>query len=65
MGIEEIVNSKELCSAVNDYRGMCFWNFDEEFMPKNRRQVILALDNLERYGDLAAYRRAGVIRQWL
>lgn len=65
MTIEEIVNSQELRSAVSDYRSMCFWNFAEDFMPKDRRQVLLVLDNLERYGDLAAYRRAGVIRQWL
>ena len=62
---EEIVSSKELKSAVEDYRSMCFWNFPEDFMTKNRRQVFLALDNLERYGNMDAYRRAGEIRQWL
>ena len=62
---EEIVNSKELKSVVEDYRSMCFWNFAEDFMPKDRRQVFLALDTLERYGNMDAYRRAGEIRQWL
>ena len=62
---EEIVNSKELKSVIEDYLSMCFWNFTEDFMPKNRRQVFLALDPLERYGNMDAYRRAGEIRQWL
>lgn len=65
MTVREIVNSKELRSVVEDYRSMCFWNFAEDFMPKNHRQIVLALDALERYGDMAAYRRAGEIRQWL
>ena len=65
MSDEQIINSNELRSVVEDYRSMCFWNFPEDFMPRNRRQALLALDNLERYGDMAAYRRAGEIRKWL
>ena len=59
MSISEVVNPKELRSAVEDYRGMCFWNMDEDFMPTNRWQVLFALDNLKRYGNMAAYRRTG------
>lgn len=65
MSISEIVKSKELRSAVEDYRGICFWNMDEDFMPTNRWQVLFALDNLERYGNMVAYRRTGEIRAWL
>ena len=65
MTIEEIVNSETLRTAVEDYRSMCFWNLDEHFFPANRREVLLTLDNLERYGDMKAYRLAGKIRQWL
>ena len=65
MTIEEIVNSEALRTAVEDYRSMCFWNLDEHFFPANRREVLLTLDYLERYGDMKAYRLAGTIRQWL
>ena len=65
MTIQEIVDSEALKTAMSAYRSMCFWNMDEDFFPSNRREVILALDNLERYGDLEAYRLAGEIRQWL
>ena len=65
MTVQEIVDSEALRAAVSDYRSMCFWNMDEDFFPTNRREVLLALDNLEKYGDLRAYRLAGWIRQWL
>ena len=65
MTIQEIVDSEALRTVVDDYRSMCFWNMDENFFPGNRREVLLALDNLEKYGDMKAYRLAGEIRQWL
>ena len=65
MTIQEIINSEALKTVVADYRSMCFWNVDENFFPSNRREVLFALDNLEKYGDMRAYRLAGEIRQWL
>ena len=65
MTIQEIVDSETLRAAVSDYRSMCFWNMDEDFFPANRREVLLALDNLEKYGDMRAYRLAGEMCQWL
>lgn len=65
MPLDAILSSAELKSVVEDYRSMCFWNMAEDFMPQTREQVLAALDNLERYGTLDAYRRAGVIRSWL
>ena len=50
---------------IQNYRSMCFWSFPDDFMPKNKRQLLLALDSLERYGDRVAYQKAGEIRQWL
>ena len=65
MTIEEIVNSKELRSLIDDYRGMCLWYADEKLYPKDRQQVEWILTAIESYGDMAAYKRAGRIRQWL
>ena len=55
----------ELASAVDRYRSMCFWNLQEDFRPVTRAQKALALERLEKYGDLAAYRLAGRVREWL
>jgi hypothetical protein len=38
---------------------------DENFFPSNEREVLLALDNLEKYGDMRSYRLAGEMRKWL
>jgi len=65
MKVEDVINSEALKSVVNDYRAMCFWNFASDFMPQTREEVVFALDNLEHYGTLDAYRRARRIRQWL
>ena len=62
---EEIIRSKDMRSVVADYRAMCFWNMAEDFYPQNREQVLMALDCLEKYGNLDAYLRAGRIRKWL
>ena len=62
MTVQEIVESETLRAAVSDYRSMCFWNMDEDFFPSNIREVMLALDCLEKYGDMRAYRLAGEMR---
>ena len=65
MTVDEIIRTPEWRSLLDDYRTMCFWNVAEDFLPQNERQLLFALDNLERYGTLDAYRRAGRIREWL
>lgn len=65
MTLEDIVNSEEVKSAVNDYRSMCFWSVAPDFFPVNLSQLQFVLDSLDRYGDLSAYRRSGRIREWL
>ena len=65
MTVKEIVESEAFKAVVEDYRSMCFWNMDENFFPSNKREVLLALDNLEKYGDMKSYRLAGEVRKWL
>lgn len=65
MTIEDIISSGECKAIVDDYRAMCLWSMDEDFSPKNARQLALVAENLERYGDMSAYRKAGRIREWL
>ena len=65
MSVEEIIKIKEYVSVVDDYRGMCFWNVSEDFVPRTRRDLLFVAENLEKYGDLKAYKIAGEMRQWL
>ena len=65
MTVDEILQTQEWRSLINDYRTMCFWNVATDFLPQNERQLLFALDNLERYGTMDAYRSAGRIRKWL
>ena len=63
--IDEILDSKELRSMIEKYRTRCFWNMAKDFMPRTKEQAVLALQRLEQYGDLAAYRYAGSVKAWL
>ena len=65
MTTQEIIETEEFQSVVNDYRGMCLWFFPEDFKPRNTYELNRVLESIERYGDMAAYKRIGRIRKWL
>ncbi len=65
MKLEEILAKDLVRTVVDDYRGMCFWSLAEDFRPSNERELEIVAENLERYGDMKAYRLAGKIRSWL
>ena len=65
MTIEDIVRSQEYRSVVEDYRDTCLWFANDVSNPKNRLQLEQILSSIEANGDMAAYKRAGRIRQWL
>lgn len=65
MTIKDIVSSKEYRSVVEDYRDTCLWFAGNVFEPKDRLQLEQVLTSIESYGDMAAYKRVGRIRQWL
>lgn len=50
---------------VEDYRDRCLWFLRQDFMPATTEQILRTLDQIERYGDRAAYVRAEEIRKWL
>jgi len=50
---------------VEDYRDRCLWFLRKDFMPTTSEQILRTLDQIERYGDRAAYERAEEIRRWL
>ena len=65
MTVEEIIQTPEYVSVVEDYRDTCLWFVPADCRPKNDVQLEQILTSIERHGDLAAYKRVGRIRKWL
>ena len=55
----------EVAKLVAEYRDRCLWFLRDDYMPRTTEDVRRVLDLIERYGDLAGYRRAEEIRAWL
>jgi hypothetical protein len=52
-------------SLVDDYRVRCLWFLREDYYPASASEREDVLRLIERYGDLAAFRRVAALRQWL
>jgi hypothetical protein len=63
--VEEILETPEYRSVVEDCRATCLWSMGDALHPRSERQLAQVLEAVEKNGDLAAYRRAGEIRKWL
>ena len=53
---------EEINRLVEQYRLMCFWFAPKDYLPQVDSQRLRALDNLEWYGDRAAFVRARELR---
>lgn len=58
--LETIVNA-----LVDEYRHRCLWFLRSDFYPSTDEERLRVLDYIQRHGDLAAFRRAAEVRQWL
>lgn len=65
MTVQDIVNTDEYQSMVNDYRMQCLWFTDRGGNPENEIQLEQILNSIETYGDMNAFKRVGRIRKWL
>ena len=65
MTTQEIIQTQEFQSVVNDYRETCLWFMNGELTPGNDIQLEQILTSIERNGYLAAFKRIGRIRKWL
>lgn len=65
MKVEDIAKTDEYRSLIDDYRDTCLWFASNAAKPADRLQIEQVLCAVESNGDLAAYKRAGRIRQWL
>ena len=64
MTAEEIVQTPQFRSLVEDYRDTCLWHMKRNLVPKSDIQLEQVLSAIESHGDLDAYKRVGRIRQW-
>ena len=65
MTVEEIVQTPQFRSVVEDYRDTCLWFANDPGHPVGALQLEQVLTEIEKNGDMAAFKRVGEIRQWL
>ena len=56
---------RRMAGLVRKYRDQCLWFLKPDFTPDTVEAALRTLGYLERYGDLAAWREAKEMRQWL
>lgn len=56
---------REMRQLVDDYRIRCLWFLRPDFYPSNDQERLQVLGYVERYGDLAGFKRAGRVRLWM
>jgi hypothetical protein len=50
---------------VDEYRVECLWSLRADYYPETVEEAITVLSQIERHGDLRAFRKAAQLRQWL
>lgn len=50
---------------IDRYRHRCLWFLRPDYYPTTREEQLQALRYIERYGDLEAFQRVGVLKRWL
>jgi hypothetical protein len=56
---------RQVYALVDAYRDRCLWFLREDYYPADAEDMLRTLDYIRRYGDLDAFRKAGVLYQWL
>lgn len=57
--------ARRVAALVDEYRGRCLWFLRPDYYPETREEQLRVLQQIERNGDLAAFRKAAAMRQWL
>ena len=52
-------------ALVDEYRTRCLWFLREDYYPQTDTEACRVLEYIERNGDVAAFRKAATLRQWL
>jgi hypothetical protein len=54
-----------VAKLVDEYRQRCLWFLREDYYPGTPSDALRALEYIERYGDLAAFRKVAPVKKWL
>jgi hypothetical protein len=55
----------EIDRLVDEYRLACLWYLRPDYYPRSDSERVRVLEAIARHGDVAAFRRAARLRQWL
>jgi len=65
MNPETIAAMRSVNALVDEYRARCLWFLREDYYPQTPAEACRVLESIERHGDVAAFRKAATLRQWL
>ena len=52
-------------ALVDECRVRCLWFLRADYYPQTPAEACRVLEEIERHGDVMAFRKAAVLRQWL
>jgi hypothetical protein len=56
---------QEVRTLMDEYRAESLWYMRKDYYPQNIREAIRILKAIEEHSDLAGFKRAATLRQWL
>jgi hypothetical protein len=65
VGRERIDEAQALAELIDEYRARCLWFLRPDYYPATTEERLRVLGYIERHGDLDAFRRVSLLRQWL
>lgn len=65
MNVDAKTVMHDVNALVDEYRTRCLWFLREDYYPQTTIDACHVLEQIERHGDVAAFRKAAALRQWL
>jgi hypothetical protein len=56
---------RDVRTLMDEVRLQCLWFMREDWYPSTPHEAIRVLGSIERNADMATFRRAATLRQWL
>jgi hypothetical protein len=63
--VDQLTTMGAVRALVDEYRSTCLWFLRPDYYPQTPEEARTVLEQIERHGDLAAFRKAAELRQWL
>ncbi len=65
MDEDEVSVMRRVHELVDEVRAQCLWFLREDYHPRTPAEACRVLEAIERHGDVATFRKAAALRQWL